>query len=374
MLALLLTLSFAVQDSGAFITRLGNDTVTLEQYTRTATRLRGEYVIRTPRSLHRIYTFDLNPDGSIRHIEIVTHNIGGGPGPMETKNSVDFSGDTVIMVSPRGDSSVTTKLAVPRGTFPFQFYVYGLMEQIGRWARGTGKDSVRFTALYSADRTSGGYVRKRGGDTLVFMFDEGQLAGVGPFTFRLDRQGRLTWLTGKGSTLQIEVQRVASVPMAQAGPMFANRPLGQLSPRDTARATIGGSEVWIDYSRPTRRGRDIFGALEPWNKVWRTGANAATQLNTPVDLVIGGTTVPAGKYTLWTLPSPTGWKLIINKQNGQWGTEYHPEQDLVRVDAKTEALATPVEQFVIAFEPPSAPTAITFAWDRTRYSVPVAKK
>jgi len=374
MLALLLTLSFAVQDSGAFITRLGNDTVTLEQYTRTATRLRGEYVIRTPRSLHRIYTFDLNPDGSIRHVEIVTHNIGGGPGPMETKNSADFSGDTVIMVSPRGDSSVTTKLAVPRGTFPFQFYMYGLMEQIGRWARGTGKDSVRFTALYSADRTSGGYVRKRGGDTLVFMFDEGQLAGVGPFTFRLDRQGRLTWLTGKGSTLQIEVQRVASVPMAQAGPMFANRPLGQLSPRDTARATIGGSEVWIDYSRPTRRGRDIFGALEPWNKVWRTGANAATQLNTPVDLVIGGTTVPAGKYTLWTLPSPTGWKLIINKQNGQWGTEYHPEQDLVRVDAKTEALATPVEQFVIAFEPPSAPTAITFAWDRTRYSVPVAKK
>jgi len=372
--ALLLALTVVVQDSGAFVARLGNDTLAMEQYMRTATQLRGEYVIRTPRSLHRIYSFDLNPDGSIRHVEIVTHNIGGGPGPMETKNSVDFSGDTVIMVSPRGDSSVTTKLAVPRGTFPFQFYVYGLMEQIGRWARGTGKDSVRFTALYSADRTSGGYVRKRGGDTLVFMFDEGQLAGVGPFTFRLDRQGHLTWLTGKGSTLQIEVQRVASVPMAQAGAMFANRPLGQLSPRDTARATLGGSEVWIDYSRPTRRGRDIFGTLEPWNKVWRTGANAATQLNTPVDLVIGGATVPAGKYTLWTLPSTTGWKLIINKQNGQWGTEYHPEQDLVRVDAKTEALATPVEQFVIAFEPPSAPTAITFAWDRTRYSVPVAKK
>ena len=147
MVALLLAVTMVVQDSGAFITRLGNDTVTLEQYKRTATQLRGEYVIRTPRSLHRIYTFDLNPDGSIRHVEIVTHNIGGGPGPMETKNSVDFSGDTVTLVSPRGDSSVTTKLAVPRGTFPFQFYVYGLMEQIGRWARGTGKDSVRFTAL-----------------------------------------------------------------------------------------------------------------------------------------------------------------------------------------------------------------------------------
>ncbi len=374
MVALLLAMTIVVQDSGAFVVRLGNDTLSLEQYTRSATQLRGEYVIRTPRSLHRIYTFDLNPDGTIRHLELVTHNIGGAPGPMETRMSVDFKGDTAVMVAPRGDSAVTSKLAVPRGTLPFQFSVYGLMEQIGRWARGTGKDSVRFTALYSADRTSGGYVRKRGGDTLVFMFDEGQLAGVGPFTFRLDRQGHLTWLTGKGSTLQVEVQRVASVPMAQAGPMFANRPLGQLSPRDTARATIGGAAVWIDYSRPSRRGRDIFGALEPWNKVWRTGANAATQLSTPVDLVIGGATVPAGKYTLWTLPTPSGWKLIINKQTGQWGTEYQPEQDLVRVDAKVETLAIPVEQFTIALEPAAAPTAITFTWDRVRYSVPVTKK
>jgi len=367
-------MTMTVQDSGAFVVRLGNDTLSMEQYTRTATLLRGEFVIRTPRTLHRIYTFDLNPDGTIRHVEIVTHNIGGGPGPMETKNSVDFSGDSAVLVSPRGDSTVKQKMAVPKGTFPFQLHVYGLVEQIGRWARAQGKDSVRFTALTSATATSGGYVTRRGGDTLVFMFDEGQYTGVGPFTFRLDRQGHITWLTGKGSTLQVEVQRVASVPMAQAGPMFANRPLGQLSPRDTARATIGGAEVAIDYSRPSRRGRDIFGVLEPWNKVWRTGANAATQLATPVDLVIGGAAVPAGKYTLWTLPAPTGWKLIINKQTGQWGTEYHPEQDLVRVDAKVETLAAPVEQFIIGFEPAGAPTTITFTWDKTRYSVPVAKK
>ena len=387
MVALLLAMTMVVQDSGAFVARLGNDTLTLEQYTRTATRLRGEYVIRTPRSLHRIYTLDLNPDGTVRHVEVVTHNIGGGPGPMETKNSADFSGDTVIMVSPRGDSSVTTKLAVPRGTFPFQFYVYGLMEQIGRWARGTGKDSVRFTALYSADRTSGGYIRKRGGDTLVFMFDEGQLAGVGPFTFRLDRQGHITWLTGKGSTLQVEVQRVPSVPIAQATQSFANRPLGQLSVRDTARASVGSAEVWVDYGRPMKRGREIFGNVVPWNTVWRTGANAATQLNTSADLVIGGATVPAGKYTLWTLPTQSGWKLIINKQTGQWGTEYHPEQDLVRVDTKVEALPAPVEQLAVAFEPvqgsivllgqrqtPGTSTLLTITWDKTRVSVPVSQK
>jgi hypothetical protein len=375
--ALLLVFAMTVQDSGAFVVRLGADTVSLEQYTRSPARLRGEYVIRTPRSLHRIYTADLNPDGSIRRFELITHEIGGGPGPAETRMTVDLSGDSAVMTVPRGDSTTTSKLAVPKGTFPYQFYVMGLMEQFGRYARGVGKDSVRFSALGSATATSGGYVKRRGGDTLVFMFDEGQFAGVGPFTFRLDRQGHLTWLTGKGSTLQIEVERVPSVPMAQAGPMFAKRPLGQLSPRDTVRTNLDGAEVWVDYSRPMKRGRVIFGDVVPWNAVWRTGANAATQFNTPVDLVIGGTPVPAGKYTLWTLPSLNGWKVILNKQTGQWGTEYHAEQDLVRVDGKVETLSTPVEQMAIGFEPEDGrgpKTTLTIAWDRTKVSVPVAKK
>lgn len=374
MLALLLTLSVVVQDSGAFVVKLGSDTLSLEKYRRTATQVRGEYVIRSPRSVHRIYINDLNPDGTIRRSELITHNIGGGPGPMETRLSVEFVGDTAIVTSPRGDSTVTQKLAVPRGTYPFTLHIYGLFEHIARQARATGKDSVAFTALASSDRTSGGYVKKRGGDTLMLTFNQGQLAGLGPFTFRLDQQGRLVWLTGKGSTVQVDVERVPSVPMAQAGPMFASRPLGQLSTRDTARATLAGAELWVDYGRPQKRGREIFGNVVPWNTVWRTGANAATQLNTSADLIIGGTTVPAGKYTLWSLPTQSGWKLIINKQTGQWGTVYDPAQDLVRVDAKVETVTAPVEQFVIAFEPGAAPTALTFTWDKTRVSVPVAKK
>ena len=162
--------------------------------------------------------------------------------------------------------------------------------------------------------------------------------------------------------------------MAQATAMFANRPLGQLSPRDTVRASISGTDVWVDYSRPTKRGREIFGNVVPWNTVWRTGANEATQLSSSADLVVGGATVPAGKYTLWTLPSPTGWKLIINKQTGQWGTVYDAQQDLVRVDTKVEMLATPVEKLVIAFEPAAAGTTMTITWDKTKVSVPVAKK
>lgn len=363
-----------VQDSGAFVVRLGTDTLSLEQYRRTATQVRGEFVIRAPRSFHRIYTLDLNPDGSIRRYELISHNIGGGPGPIETTTTLEFTGTDAVSVVPRGDSSVTSRIGpVPAGTAPYTLHVYGLLEQIGRQVRGALRDSLPVTVMSpGAAAVSYGTVGKRGGDTLWINFTGGPLAGLGPFTFRLDAQGRLAWLTGKGSTVQVDVERVpwGSFNMAAAGPAFAQRPLGQLSPRDTARTTLGTAEVWVDYSRPTKRGREIFGNVVPWNTVWRTGANSATQLNTPVDLVIGGAAVPAGKYTLWTLPTPTGWKVIINKQNGQWGTEYHVEQDLARVDAKVETLAAPVEQLVIAFEA----GALNITWDRTRVSVPVAKK
>ena len=377
MYALVVALSVlaAQQDSGSFIVRLGTDTLSIEQFKRSATQIRGEYVIRSPRSVHRIYSLDLNPDGTVRRYEVISHNIDGGPGPAETKSSAEFSGDSVTLKQPRGDSTVTARVAVPRGTLPYTIHIYALMEQIGRWAKAQGRDSVALSAV-SGPTPSGGYVKKRGGDTLVLNFTEGQLAGLGPFTFRLDPSGRLVALTGKGSTVQVEVERLpwGGVNVAAAGPAFASRPLGQLSVRDTARATIGGSAVWVDYSKPMKRGREIFGNVVPWNTVWRTGANAATQFNTPVDLVIGGANVPAGKYTLWTLPTPTGWKLIINKETGQWGTVYHQEQDLVRVDAKVETLATPVEQMVIAFEPATNPTMLSVSWDKTKVTVPVTKK
>jgi hypothetical protein len=377
MFALIVAASIlTAQDSGAFVVRLGSDTLSLEQYRRTATQLRGEYVIRAPRSVHRIYTADLNPDGSIRRLELITHNISGGPGPAESRGTVEFvgGGDSAIVTSPRGDSIVTTRVAVPRGTVPYFLHIYGLVEQIGLQARATGRDSSAITALTGANSTSGGYVRKRGGDTLALNFTQGQLAGLGPFTFRLDRQGRLVWLTGRGSTVQVDVERVPSVPMAAATAAFAHRPLGQLSVRDTARVTLGGTEVWVDYGRPMKRGRVIFGDLVPWGQVWRTGANAATQFHTSADLVMGGRTIPAGTYTLWTLPTQTGWTLIVNKQTGQWGTEYDPAQDLVRVDLEGQSCVEVVEQFTITLEPKDAGGLLTLAWDCTRVWIPFAKR
>src|SRR5262249_7312414 len=144
------------------------------------------------------------------------------------------------------------------------------------------------------------------------------------------------------------------------------------SPPGTAECTIKGKKVTISYSRPSMKGRKIMGELVPYGKVWRTGANEATTLVTETDLNIGGAKVPAGTYTLYTLPSEGAWKLIINKQTGQWGTEYNQDQDLVRVDMTKSSTAAPVEQFTITCNPAGSDKAnLVMEWEQTRLTVPI---
>ena len=134
-----------------------------------------------------------------------------------------------------------------------------------------------------------------------------------------------------------------------------------------------GKSITVDYSSPRAKGRKIYGGLVPFGKEWRTGANDATTFVTTADLTIGGKDVPAGKYTLYTTPNEKSWTLMINKQTGQWGTEYHQEQDLARVDMKKESLSTPLETFVISFEPQTDPKQITFQWENTKLWVSISE-
>lgn len=157
--------------------------------------------------------------------------------------------------------------------------------------------------------------------------------------------------------------------------------LGGVSPHETISATIDGAKITVVYGRPytkdPRSGepRKIWGKLVPYGKVWRTGADAATLLTTDKDLQFGDTTVPAGKYSLYTLPEENGKsKLIINKQTGQWGTEYDKGQDLARVDLKKEALENPVNQFTITVEPAASGGVLTLKWENTAYVVPFTVK
>jgi hypothetical protein len=137
---------------------------------------------------------------------------------------------------------------------------------------------------------------------------------------------------------------------AQAAPAADSAPKKLTSPPAKAEVSLSGAAISIDYNSPSMRGRVIFGGLVPYGQVWRTGANSATTLKTATDLTIGDLKVPAGTYTLYSLPTEAGWKLIVNKQTGQWGTVYDEKQDLGRVDMKVGKTPAPLESMVIDFE------------------------
>ncbi len=146
-----------------------------------------------------------------------------------------------------------------------------------------------------------------------------------------------------------------------------------LSPRDSSSIVINGKKVSVNYGRPSMRGRTIMGELVPYNKVWRTGANEATAFVTEADLEIGGLTLPKGSYTLYTLPSELQWKLVINKQTGQWGTVYDVTLDFARVPLKRQDEKNPVEKFTISLRKNGANEGVlVMEWEHTMLSIPFA--
>lgn len=138
----------------------------------------------------------------------------------------------------------------------------------------------------------------------------------------------------------------------------------------------GPARIIINYGQPHARGRAVLGTVVPWDSVWRTGANLATQLTAELDITIGNTFIPRGIYTLFSLPTRSGWKLVVSKQVMQWGTEYDPGQDLARIDLRTRTLAEPIETLtfwlVPAIDPQGSTTlphgALKFAWGNVELS------
>ena len=131
-----------------------------------------------------------------------------------------------------------------------------------------------------------------------------------------------------------------------------------------------GKTIAVDYSSPRMKGRKIFGDLVPYGEVWRTGANEATTFVTTTNLTIAGKTVPAGNYTIFTVPNPDKWTLIVNKKTGEWGIPYKYESDeLARVDMKVSPTPSPVENFTIAFDQSGSACTLNLSWENTKASV-----
>lgn len=147
------------------------------------------------------------------------------------------------------------------------------------------------------------------------------------------------------------------------------------SPHEKTEGTVDGVAISVEYGRPYLKGRTIGKEFVPFGTVWRTGADEATTLVTAATLVFGTVEVPAGTYTLFTLPTATDWQLIVNKQTGQWGTQYDQAQDLARIPLQKTARATPLEQLTISIVDREGPGgALQIEWGTLSLSAPFTVK
>ena len=360
----------AADDSGNFVVRLGQDTTSVEHYSRTSSRIEVDQVGRAPRVLQRHFTYDFK-DGAISRFTMVV-TPPGSETPTQTIEA-NFGPDSMRMQTHSGSAPVQNlSLVIPKETrvvtnsSPWSGYEGEIMKLVKGKA-----DSLRTTMyLIGAANTDWLSLHKLGRDSVVVFNGHQDLYHV-----RVDKTGHVLGVLPIAGTGKFSVERVASLDLKAMAASFAAREqagggLGMLSPRDTVRvANAGGATLMVDYGRPAKRGRVIFGTVVPFGEVWRTGANAATQFRTDKALDFGGTVVPAGFYTLWTIPSANGWKLVINSETGQWGTAHKAEKDLYTIDMKVSTLPQAVERFTIGVDADAQGGVLNLDWDTTRASV-----
>ena len=143
------------------------------------------------------------------------------------------------------------------------------------------------------------------------------------------------------------------------------------SPAETAKFDQNGLTVQVDYCRPYKKGREIFGKLLPYGQVWRTGANEATIFEVKQDIKVGDKTLKSGKYTLWTVPNADKWTIVLNSETGQWGKMYDEKKDVLRLDVPVGNTAESMEQFKVDFAAVEGGADMVLSWDNTEVKVPI---
>ena len=375
--------SGAVAQTGAFVVRLGTDTIAVERFQRTVdgqarVRIEGTVVRHTPLTNVVHYTITLNSDGSVSsYLQRITRADGSAMPNAPAPLTMRFTGDSVVREIVQNGQPVTLRHAAPAGTLPTipgSFFQYEMLIKASRnGARGTfgfGPQQQAPTATEVA------YFGSDSAEIIARTPPAGPTAGLVLRTgFKLDAGGSVIRSDGSLTTQKFLVTRlpdadVTAIANAWAARDASGQGMGPASTRDSVRATIGSATILVDYGRPAKRGREIWGKVVPFDTTWRLGANAATQFRADRDLDMGGVHVPAGFYTLWLLPTSKAAWLVVNKQTGQWGTAYDRSQDIARIPLEILGNLPEAERFTIDVQG----DVLRMFWDRAGYSVRIRPK
>jgi hypothetical protein len=375
-----------------FIARLGRDTISVESVTRYRNRIVSDEVDRFPEVRRRHTVLTLAADGSLRHMNMHVITPSASAQSRGRHIVADITRDSVRVALTDGSGTRVKRQATDGMlALPHVPQMYSLVELYftAALARGdadhvpAGTD-IRLRQFYP-DREFANYpsrlhrasIRVAGRDTVELRHD--WLAGIGVAV--LDTSRRMLSYSGARTTYKVQVERLADPPDVQAiGERFAaaERARGgvtSLSVRDTLRAGIGRATFTVDYGRPLARGRTLVGDVIPYDYIWRTGANAATQLTTSSAIVLGTIPLAAGTYTLWTLPRTDRVLLIANRQTGQWGTEHDDRYDIGTTPLTTGAPPSPVEKFTISITARDQRSGVlALEWGNFRWTAPITVK
>jgi hypothetical protein len=370
-----------------FVTMLGSDTISVESVSRQGNTLTSDEVDRFPRVEVRHTVVDLNDNGSILHLLMDIQTPSEPPGQRNRKviaevannkvhlSKIDSTG-TVNRDFPTGGSIVVAHVQQMYSLYELYFAAALKQAAASKLAPGTPVQMRQFYIDREFDRFPLGHatVTLRGGGKAEVTHD--WLSGTGEAM--MDSGYNMLSYSGARTTYKVQVTRLAAPPDVKgiAGRFETNEIEGgsvkSLSVRDTTSGQIGNATFTVDYGRPLLRGRTLLGDVIPYDYVWRTGANAATQFTTSAPIKLAGMQVPAGKYTLFTVPHASGVDLIINKQTGQWGTEYNRSLDLATARMKSEVPSTPVEKFTISIIPgDNQHGSLVLEWGSFRWIAPI---
>jgi hypothetical protein len=358
----------------SYVTRLGDDTVAVEEYRRTDDHVDAQIMQRSPMTYVARSRIDLTSSGLATRWTFDPRLVSGSRPPSAPSRLLTFSLDSTIIVSDTG--AQFTRHTVPGFGVP-QVSNSMLTYQLAiDYARSIGRDSVLVPMVTAAGGHSNLPVRFLGRDSVRTYYGGPEW----PIYITLDPSGRIVTLDARATTNKIYSTRVSGISVRTIASRYSVRDqtsgaMGTASPRDTVRADVQGHRLSIDYSRPALRGRNVWSNGVLGDTLWRTGANAATQFTTDADLMIGTTAIPAGKYTLWThvFPGNARYELIFNRQVGQWGAgpnTYEMKNDLARVPLVVKQMPTSSERFTLSIEPVADGGVLAMQWGTTRLETP----
>lgn len=361
----------AVHDSAVYVVRLGLDTSYIQWMVRDGRDVRMRVVERMPRVRVVHTTLAQNADGSVARLGRRAYLPGAADTMPVDVADVEATGDsTILVVGPPGEPRRVASAGRAHVLVgPLLMSSYPLLAPFAPTRVGDSLVS-RMLSPTLGDRRL--VIRRTAADTFTLASDLMGLVRV-----HVGARGRSNGFDALGSSINMVGTRVPwisfdSVVRAFVARERASGVAGVSSPRDTARATVGDAAVAVDYGRPARRGRVVFGGIVPWGRVWRTGANLATHLATDRALLVGGAELAPGRYTLFTLPEPHEWTLIVSRQTGQWGTDYDPSLDVARLPMQVVRIAgESVERFTIRVDPEGDGGVLRFQWDTVEARVPV---